>query len=378
MSHLCVRRANIRRFDIAARKSRPALRPRAFTPSPRPAIRRSQHVTETQMMKYAVLLAALGGIALALWLVVTNDTSVILHAFAAVGWGLVAMVAVRGVILLTCGTAWATLLRRLNPPPMRALQVVRFIREAVNVLLPVATVGGDILGARLITFWGLKPGLAGASILVDLLLQASGQAVFALMGALLLAQVAGAAGLVDWVLGGLGIAAIGLLGFLVVQHSGAVGSIERAIAWLVRKLARSGAVGAPLGLDAGLKAIWADPAGVAISFVLHIIAWLLGVAEIWIALYCMGHPVSLADAAIIESLGQALRGAAFPVPGALGVQEGGFVVHGQLLGIDPGTAIALSFAKRVPDIVLGLPGLFGWHLLESRRKPTMAALALED
>ena len=328
------------------------------------------------MMKLVVLLMTVGGLGLALWLVLTNDTGAILAAFAAVGWGLGAIILVRLFILYLCGSAWALLLRRPAVLPLSACRAalplsaylsVRFIREAINVMLPVATVGGDIVGARLITFWGLAAGLAGASILVDLLLQASGQAVFAAAGALLLAQVAGAETLVGWVLSGVAVAAAGLLGFYLAQRFGGVDLVERAIARLLAILARSGAVGRPIGLDAGLRTIWADPVAVAWAFVLHILAWLAGVLEIWIALAAMGHPGNLLAAMIIESLGQALRGAAFPVPGALGVQEGGFVVLGHLLGIDPETAIALSLVKRVPDVVLGLPGLLGWHWLESRR-----------
>ena len=324
-------------------------------------------------MKLAVIVMTLGGLGLALWLVLTNDAGAIFGAFAAVGWGLVAIVLVRLVILYLCGSAWALLLRRPAALPQSAYLSVRFIREAINVMLPVATVGGDIVGARLITFWGLAAGLAGASILVDLLLQASGQAVFAAVGALLLAQVAGAESLVGWVLSGVGVAAIGLFGFYLAQRFGGVDLVEHVVARLFRMMAKSGAVGRPLGLDAGLRAIWADPVAVAWAFLLHVLAWFAGVLEIWIALAAMGHPGSLVAAVIIESLGQALRGAAFPVPGALGVQEGGFVVLGHLLGIEPETAIALSLVKRVPDVVLGLPGLLGWHWLESRRGAIMPA-----
>jgi hypothetical protein len=38
-----------------------------------------------------------------------------------------------------------------------------------------------------------------------------------------------------------------------------------------------------------------------------------------------------------------------------------------LFGIDAGTAIALSLARRVPDVVLGLPALLVWQNLEARR-----------
>ncbi len=39
----------------------------------------------------------------------------------------------------------------------------------------------------------------------------------------------------------------------------------------------------------------------------------------------LGHPVSLADALVVESLAQALRNAGFMPPGALAVQEGAII-----------------------------------------------------
>jgi uncharacterized membrane protein YbhN (UPF0104 family) len=78
----------------------------------------------------------------------------------------------------------------------------------------------------------------------------------------------------------------------------------------------------------------------------------------------MGIDAGFGTALILESLSQALRGAAFPVPGAIGVQEAGMVVLGRLLGLEPEAALALSFVKRVPDVVIGLPALWAWHVME--------------
>jgi hypothetical protein len=100
---------------------------------------------------------------------------------------------------------------------------------------------------------------------------------------------------------------------------------------------------------------------------MHMAGWLIGTLEILIALALMGHPVGLTEAIILESLTNAIRGAAFVVPGGFGVQEGGLVLLGHLMGLAPETALALSLVKRVPDLVLGLPGLLAWHWLEVRR-----------
>jgi uncharacterized membrane protein YbhN (UPF0104 family) len=80
----------------------------------------------------------------------------------------------------------------------------------------------------------------------------------------------------------------------------------------------------------------------------------------------MGYHPTYADAVAIESLAQAARGAAFAVPGAVGVQEGGLVVLCALFGVPAHSALALSLIKRAADILVGVPGLVVWHTLETR------------
>ena len=48
----------------------------------------------------------------------------------------------------------------------------------------------------------------------------------------------------------------------------------------------------------------------------------------WIALKLIGHPISLTEAFILESIGQAIRSSAFMIPGAYGIQEGGYILLG--------------------------------------------------
>ena len=64
---------------------------------------------------------------------------------------------------------------------------------------------------------------------------------------------------------------------------------------------------------------------------------------------------------VIESLGQAVRSAGFFIPGALGVQEGGYVLLCGLFGIPADQALALALIRRLRDIALGLPGLIVWR-----------------
>jgi uncharacterized membrane protein YbhN (UPF0104 family) len=92
----------------------------------------------------------------------------------------------------------------------------------------------------------------------------------------------------------------------------------------------------------------------------------LGTLETLAALHVLGIEAGLREALIIESLSQAVRSAGFVVPGALGIQEGGYIVICGLLGISPQQAIELSLLLRIREVILGVPGLLAWHRLEAR------------
>jgi glycosyltransferase 2 family protein len=323
-------------------------------------------LTAKTIFAIGILVCTALGLALAGWLFVVNNAGAVLRAFTAVGWGLAAVVFVRGSIVALNGTAWAHLLGGAMPVATHVCLLLRWIREAINVVLPVANVGGEIVGARLLTFWRVPAGIAAASVLADLLLQASAQAVFALLGGVLLMQLIGI-----WPAGielaaGLGLAVLGLGGFYVVQRYGGARLLDRALAGLAARWPSTGAA-ADFRLQEGLERIWRNPRRVLVTTAMHMAGWLIGTLEVLIALALMGHPVSLTEAIIIESMTNAIRGAAFAVPGGFGVQEGGLVVLGHLMGLAPETALALSLVKRVPDVALGLPGLLAWHWLEVRR-----------
>jgi uncharacterized membrane protein YbhN (UPF0104 family) len=102
---------------------------------------------------------------------------------------------------------------------------------------------------------------------------------------------------------------------------------------------------------------------------LSLIGWLVGTGEVFLILELLNKPVSWLNALLLESLGQAIRGAAFAVPGALGVQEGGYLLLAPLAGLPPDTALALSLAKRAREIILGLPGLLYLRLSKSQAVP---------
>ena len=82
-----------------------------------------------------------------------------------------------------------------------------------------------------------------------------------------------------------------------------------------------------------------------------------------VAMYVIGF----AEAFIIESLAQAVRSAGFFIPASLGVQEGGYLLFGTLMGLSPEVALALSLVRRVRQLLVGVPALLAWQVYEGRR-----------
>ncbi|MDB5362794.1 MAG: rane protein [Rhodospirillales bacterium] len=313
-----------------------------------------------------MLLAFLIGIAAFVAVLVMNGFADIVRGVAVIGWGLLAIVLIRLLALSLAGTAWGLTLGHRAGRPALLYVGLRIVREAINCLLPAAQVGGDIVGGRLLAQFGVPPGLAAASILVDLLLQTATQGLFAVSGLFALWLAFGDTPVVREIGWGLAIAVPALGGFFLAQRLGLFALVDRGMGVLQRFL--PGLVpDRPIDLQTGLAQIYAARGRIGGACLVHLAGWSTGILEIWLALDRMGQPSSFAESLVLESLGQAVRSAAFAVPGALGIQEGGFILLGSLFGLSSTTAISLSLVKRLPDLAIGLPGLAAWQMLELRK-----------
>jgi len=312
-----------------------------------------------------IFLAGAIGVALLVALMLWYGIPDIAAAVASTRWGLALVVVARIVQMIAAGLAWRVLLPKGIIPPPAIFVLLRWIRESINNLLPVAQVGGEFAGARLLSSFGVRGGLAGASVLVDMLVQVTTQLLFAAVGIAALAEFGASATLVRTATAGVAVLAPGIFGFYLMQRLGGFGWIERRIVPFAQRWnwlpAGQGGV-----LDAHLQALFNARRKLAMAAIIHLATWFFGASEIWIALVFMGEPASYTEALVIESLGQAIRAAAFAVPGGIGVQEGGYVVLCSVFGLSPQVAIALSLVKRVAELVLGLPGLLAWQSVERR------------
>ncbi|MGA7485987.1 MAG: flippase-like domain-containing protein [Xanthobacteraceae bacterium] len=315
------------------------------------------------MVAQAGLIAWLTGIAAVSAVTIWSGVAPVAHAVASVGWGIAFVVVVRAVAVSLAGVGWWMLFPSASRPQLGACVLVRFIREATNVLLPMAQVGGDLIGAGLLTLYAVPGALAAASVIVDVLVQAATQLLFAVVGLLVLVALGADAALARIAAVGVTFAALLLVAFYLAQRRGGQNILRTAIGHLTgnRKWRVLGTIDA---VYKNLGVIYAARSNLVASAIVHMVGWVVGVTEVLIVFAFMGNPIGIAEALVIESLLHAIRGAAFAIPGALGAQEGGLVLLCAVFGIPPEQAIALSLVKRAADLAIGVPGLVGWQVLE--------------
>lgn len=317
----------------------------------------------------AAILLWFGGGALFAWIVLAQDWGRLGPALAGTGWGLVAIAAFHLLPLLADTRAWDCLLRAAPVRPAFArLCWMRWLGESVNSLLPAAQVGGDLLRGRLSQRAGVPGVLAAAVILVDLTLSVATLVPFILTGVLLAWLGAPQAATLTSLAGGLLLGAAGLGGFVLLQHSGLVGRLLARLAQLLGGNAfERGAVTAA-SLNDAITGLYRRPALAWRSAGWALLAWFLGAGEVWLALHFLGVDAGWREALVLEALFQAIRNAAFLVPGALGVQDGGIMLVAALAGVGPESALLVSLLKRGRELLLGLPGLLAaWLTLAAER-----------
>ena len=271
------------------------------------------------------------------------------------------------VPLFLDATAWWALFPKSERLSLWQLFWMRWIGESVSTLVPSATIGGDVVRARLAALHGAPIRTAAASVLVDITLGVFVQIVFTLLGLGLIVAVTGRQGFVLPTLIGAVIGVLAIIGFYFVQRLGMFRFIGKMISRLANAEDWHSLVHSGHTLDQAIRRLYARRSGVIACCAATATSLLVGSGEIWIALHALALQATLVNAVILQSMVLAIRAAVFPVPGALGVQEGGYVVIGNLLGIPGDAAFALSLIARVRELILGIPGLVAWQVVETRR-----------
>src|SRR5215469_10318967 len=295
-------------------------------------------------------------------LVFSVDVSALWRDLMMVGFGLTFILALHAVVIAIDGMSWRTLLPERDAATFPLLVWARWVRESTNLLLPVAQVGGEVAGVRLLTLNGVSLRIASASVILDKLSEGMSQLIFAMLGLGILIAAHGTSDLALGIASALAIISIAIIGIVAVQRAGGFAGVER---WLFSVCTRIH----PNARDALASVVETIRSTgrvrpFALSVSQHLTAWCIGSGETWLALRFMGHPISVPTALAIESLGSVITAAGFIVPGAIGVQESGYMAIGAALGLPAELGLAMSLVKRARQILLGLPALASWQAAE--------------
>jgi len=318
--------------------------------------------------------AGLLGLAVAIVLVTLEGWRTVSANIGRAGWPLLWLLPFHALPLLLDVLGWRVLLARRDPRH-RATTPVLFwiatIREASNRLLPLANIGGEIIGIRLLRWRGVAVATAAASVVMEVLLTIINQYVFIALGAVLLIATTARTNTLDSVLIALAFSLPLPAALVVVLRYG--NPFARFESLARKLLGASSTLLASLDgfrLDLEIRALYARPLRLLLAGTWQLLGMVVGSFENWLILRLLGHPVGIADAIALEALTQAVRHAFFVVPAALGVQEGGLILLGAMIGLPADISVALSLIKRLREIGFGVPALVSWQWIELRRLRT--------
>jgi putative membrane protein len=319
-------------------------------------------------MKTPAYVGAVLGVVALIIVAVYADFPAMLRTLSSGGPAVLWLIPYRVLFFLLYAIGWAALLRSSEPARHIGLGYVFWattVRDAVDRLLPVASMGGSVVGVRILQWRGISGAVAGASVIVEILLTLVAVYLFTALGLVMLAEH-GAAGhqyhrvVLVFVLS-LPVPAI----MLAILKNGAF--LKRVQA-LIHSWVGEGAMSRVTeSLDREVRALLHRPRALILAGGLQLVALVSGAFEIWFALWLFDHPVSIGAAVMLESMTQAIRHVAFVVPAGVGVQEAGLVLFGHIVGISGEMALAVGMVKRIRELAWGLPTLIGWQWVEGRR-----------
>ena len=310
-------------------------------------------------MKTLAYFGIVVGLSLIAGLILWQDASSISMVLLEINVGIFCLLPVYAIYLAMGVISWRLLFAPGREPSFGLSLNAIWIGSAVNTLLPVASLGGEAVKARLLTLHGVDVLEAGSSVVGDTTVQALSLALWGLIGAILLAALSFDSDMIWAASLAAGLFCVGVFVFAMLQRHGMFAHLGKRFASLKFGVNL-------IKFDQHVREIYDRPGRVTLSTLVRLASRIFLTLEIWIAAWLIGHPISLLEAIMVRSLTGAVRGAAFIIPNGLGVQEGAFMVFGSLIGIPPGYSLSLSLVVRVREILASVPALIVWQAIEGR------------
>jgi putative membrane protein len=324
------------------------------------------------------------------WLLLAASFGIVLALVASAGLDELAELVARGgfALLVVVGfwipqnllatEAWRCLFPA-HPNGVRPSFSVAFsatwMGTSVNTLLPVASIGGSLVKARVAVVSGAPGAEAVGSVVVDKTIQAAVVAVWSLVGATLLAALtvqseAAVAAAIGCLLLGAGVAI-----FVLLQRRGSFAPLARLARRALRSQRWSDLIESAAALDQALAAAYRRRASLWASASFLLAGRFLLLGEVVVASHLLGQPIGVVEALVIRGVVAGMEAALFVVPDGLGVAEAGYVGVGALLGYPPDLMLVIALVIRARAVLPSLPGLalyqrFELGAISARQQPS--------
>lgn len=317
-------------------------------------------------MKTTSIIGLIVGISLVCLLVAWQGLETVAGLLGEGGWGILLVCLFALPDLWLGAEAWRSLFPPRYRPPHGQTFLASSMGSAVNTLLPVATIGGEVAKARVLTHWSHSGIQTVSTMVVDKTVQALVILVWGVIGIAMLAAVVDEPEIVRGAVVGALLLALGIAGFIAVQLAGGFSFFTRSGARVVGAGKWRDIVDSADALDGAIRDLYRQPRRILAAFALRLVGMVLLVGEVILAGHLMGVPIGLGEAVLLKGLVVALRGMSFAIPGGFGIQEGGYVAIGALIGLPADLMIATSLMTRVREILPSIPLLLLWQHTEGK------------
>jgi putative membrane protein len=317
-------------------------------------------------MNILTRIGSLVGLILLLALFLWKGTMESLNLLIESGWSLLLLPVIWFPSLLPATEGWRLLFGNHTPPCFYDALISTWIGRSVNNLLPVASIGGEMVKARLLHQWGISGLDAIASVMVDKISQALSLALWGMVGVGTLLMLSTDTRLAMYATLGFAVLTLCVVSFAFLQKKGFFsimaklgGMFSDSETWNEFSINAE-------QIDHRIREIYRNKAKVITAIGLRTFSLAFQTIELWLACYLLNHPIGLVEVIMLKSLTMTFSEIAFIIPNGYGIQEGAFILIGGILGIPPDIALVLSIAIRIHDFIFDPAGLIALHHLEHK------------
>lgn len=317
-------------------------------------------------MRLLPYIGLLCGLLLLTVLLVWQGLTAVIDLLLGSGWILLLLPLTFLPYFIPTTESWRMLFLKGHKPPFPTALFALILGRSVNSLLPVATIGGEIVKARILILHGSTINDSTASVMVDKAAQVVAVIIWGLVGIGLLAYLSLDDDLVKSALVGFAVLGLCTVGFVLIQRAGIFSMLAKLGSKLVNLDSWEDIHADANAIDKIVREVYRNRIRFFAACLLKASGLALQTLEVWLACYLLGFPVSLLEALMLKSLTSTLSDVAFLIPNGYGIQEGAYILLGGLLGMSADMALAVSLATRIREIFIDLPGLLYWQFFESR------------